>query len=367
MSRFGNGKRVEAAVLAACLSFAACLSGCTGGGDDPEENRVIVEQEAAPVDYKLTAVSRGDVVLSENIRCTYTQLNSQQISFEVSGKMVSKVYVRQGDEVKKGDLLAELSGGAREAEIEELEYRLARNRLLLEQVDETENYELSRRWLENIYNGNTYGTDDIPNLQKNNEYSREDYRDAIAMDEQRLEQVRREVRQSRVYAELSGSVYSIKADLEGSTSVKDEVVMEIMDNSQCVFTVSNTTYAAYIKEGQILDLSSVSVAGVGQLQVEPYRMDQWEDAMYFSLVDNGEEISGLEAGATAFINLTLEERKNVLTLPTSAVQKADDKWYVYVVSETGTREVKWIEVGLQSRSTVEITGGLEEGEKVVQR
>ena len=143
--------------------------------------------------------------------------------------------------------------------------------------------------------------------------------------------------------------------------------MEIMDNSQCVFTVSDTTYAPYIKEGQILDLSSVTASGVGQLQVEPYRMDQWEDAMYFSLVDNGEEVSGLAAGATALINVTLEERKNVLTLPTSAVQKADDKWYVYVVSETGTREVKWIEVGLQNRNTVEITGGLEEGEKVVQR
>ena len=45
----------------------------------------------------------------------------------------------------------------------------------------------------------------------------------------------------------------------------------------------------------------------------------------------------------------------------------DEVYYVYVVDETGMRQVKWVEVGLIGNTTVEILNGLEEGEKVIRR
>lgn len=360
MKRFMKRK---AGLLAAGLAMVTALSGCTQVGDT-EDKRIVVEQEAPAVEYKLATVSRGDVVSFKGVRATYSQLNSQKVSFEVSGKLVSRVYVKKGDKVQKGDLLAELSGGSREAEIEQLEYQIKRNKLLLEQLDETENYEISRRWLENIYNGKKWETDGIEGMQQNNNYSRQDLQDAISLDEKQLSQIRNEVRQSKIYAGMDGSVYSIKSKLEGSTTVRDEVVMEIMDSSQCLFVVSDMTYAPYIKEGQLLEISSMSGSGTGKLQVEPVKRDEWNDAMYFSLIDS-ESAVDLEAGSTATINVILDERKNVLTLPTAAVHSADDKWYVYIVGEDNNREVKWVEMGLQGKEAVEIVSGLEEGEKVV--
>lgn len=356
--------RIRAGIFAAGLLLATALSGCTDAAE-PEDNRVIVEQEAPVAEYMLAAVSRGDVVSIAGVRATYSQLDSQKVSFPVSGKLVSKVYVKKRDKVKKGDLLAELSGGSREAEIEQLEYQIARNKILLQQVDDTENYEISRRWLERIYNGRYYETEGISQLQKYNEYSREDYRDAIALDEQLLSQIRTEVQQSKVYAQTDGSVYSIKENLEGSTSVKDEVVMEIMDSSKCLFVVTDMTYASCVKEGQILELSIVAGSGAGKHQVEPYQMDQWTDAMYFSPVDSGESGAVLEAGSSGTLSLIRDSRENVLTLPSLAVHNAEGKWYVYVVNAEGIREIKWIEVGVQGSEVVEIVGGLEEGEKVV--
>lgn len=354
--------RVKAGLLAAGLMMTAAFSGCTQEAE-PEENRVVVEQEAPAAEYKLATVSRGDVVSIKGVRSTYSQLNSQKVSFEVSGRLVSKVYVKKGDKVQKGDLLAELSGGSREAEIEQLEYQIERNKLLLAQLDDTENYEISRRWLENIYNGKTYETDGIESLQQSNEYSREDYRDAIAADEQLLEKILKEVRQSKVYADMDGSVSFVKTDLEGSTSVREEVVMEIMDSSQCLFVVSDMTYAPYIREGQLLDLSVAAGNGAGSYQVEPYLMEEWTDQMYFSVI--GGEDNNLEAGNSGTINVILDSRENVLTLPVASIHQADDKWYVYIVGDDGVRQVKWVEVGLQGKEVVEIAGGLEEGERVV--
>ena len=72
-----------------------------------------------------------------------------------------------------------------------------------------------------------------------------------------------------------------------------------------------------------------------------------------------------EAGTRGYIDFYIDSRQEVLTLPNLAVQSSDDKYYVYVVNDDGVREVKWIEVGLVGNETIEITGGLTEGEKVV--
>lgn len=355
--------KIESGLLAAGLGMLAVLSGCAGPSSE-EGGRVVVEQEAPAVEYRLATVSRGDVVSFKGVRSTYTQQDSQKVSFEVSGRLVSKVYVKKGDKVQKGDLLAELSGGSREAEIEQLEYQIARNKMLLEQLDLTENYEISRRWLEAIYNGKQYEVDGIPGMQKNNEFSRQDYEDSIAIDEQKLAQIRNEVRQSKIYAEMDGAVSSIKSDLEGSTSVMDEVVMEIMDSSLCKFESKDMSLAEFVKEGQALELLVSAGNGAGSYVVEPYNRAEWTDYMFFTIVD-GENSYALEAGATGTVNIVLDSRENVLTLPTACVHQADDKWYVYIVGEGNVREVKWVEVGLQGKDVVEIVSGLAEGEKVV--
>lgn len=362
---YRSGKRIGIQCLAAGMIVSAALSGCTESAPE-EEKKVIVEQEAAAVDYSLVAVTRNDFISSRGVRCTYSQFHMEDLSFAVSGKLVSKVYVKDGDTVEKGTLLAELSGGSREDEIERLQYQINRNQMLLEQVDDTENYEISRRWLNKIYNKGFDQTGDIPNLQKENEYRREDYRDAIALDQQQLDQVKKEVRQSKLTAGISGTVTIMKDRLEGSTSVKDEVVIRVKDNSERFFAVSDMSYLPYVRDGETLTMSVVTGPGRGTYQVEPYKKETWTDQMFFSIVDGDDGII-FESGDTGTITFILDSRMQVLTLPQDAVHGADGKWYVYVINESGGREIKWVEVGLQGNNIVEIISGLEEGEKVILR
>lgn len=359
-------KRISG-ILIAQLCAVSVLSGCTAT-ETENDKIVIVEQDPTVIEYKLGVAAIDDVVLSQNLRCVYSQLNGQEVSFSVSGKQISKVYVKEGDNVKKGQLLAELSSGNRESEIKQLEYQIARNKILLEQLDESENYEISNRWLNFMY-GYSYGSaeslkEGIANMQRNNQYTREDYRDAIALDEKQLEILKTEAKQGRVYAALNGTVTSVEDRLEGRTSTKDEVIMTIMDNSECLFTVTDMSYLDYFEEGKETEMTISYGTGAGTYKLIPYEMDKWTDKMLFEIAEGG-ETAIIEPETMGSMQVILDERKQVLTLPSNAIHNADDKYYVYVVGENNMREVKWIEVGLMGKDKVEIVSGLVEGEKVI--
>ena len=356
-------------VLAVFLSSLSVLSGCAATGAD-DDKLIIVEQDPVAVEYKFTVATVDDVVLSKNLKCVYTQLNGQEVSFKVSGKRITNVYVKEGDNVKKGQLLAELSSGVKEAQMEQLEYQIARNKILLKQLEDNEAYEISNRWLNFIY-GYSFGSQEslkagIANLQRNNEYLKEDYSDAIALDEQQLNQLKTEAANARVYAKLDGTVTSIKKDLEGKTSTKDEVIMTVMDNSECLFAVENTDYLSYFAEGKEEDMTISSGQGSGDYKLIPYDMKNWKDTLYFTISQSGSD-GVIEPGTLGTMKVVLDQKSQVLTLPAEAIHRADDKSYVYVVGENNMRQVKWIETGLEGNDKVEIVSGIVEGEKVIIR
>jgi membrane fusion protein, multidrug efflux system len=68
-----------------------------------------------------------------------------------------------------------------------------------------------------------------------------------------------------------------------------------------------------------------------------------------------------------FINarLLLETRKNVLVVPSSAVQRGPQGLFAWIVTEKNTAEVRKIEVGPTTASLTVITSGLADGVRVV--
>ena len=51
-------------------------------------------------EYQLVAVTEGDVQVVQKINCIYQQSDEEELSFEINGKKIEKVYVEEGDEVK---------------------------------------------------------------------------------------------------------------------------------------------------------------------------------------------------------------------------------------------------------------------------
>ncbi len=361
--------KIIGAAMTMQMFIMAALGGC-GEAKSHNDNLVIVEQESPALEYSFGVATVDDVVLSKNVTCIYKQLNGQEVSFDLSGKMISKVYVKEGDAVKKGQLLAELTSQNREDEIEQLQYQIRRNKLLLEHAQENENYDISSMWLTFLYQSGGSAREEealkknVENLQRNYRYTREDCEDAIALDEQQLSGLLKEAGQSSVYATMDGTVTKVKENLEGSTSTKGEIIMQIMDNSECLFAVEELEYMPYFREGQEIEMSISYGSGAGDYKLVPYQMQQWEDALLFAITE-GNEGATIEPGAYGTMLVILDQREQVLSLPVSAVHTADGEKYVYVVGENNMREVKWIETGLCGNEKVEITTGLVEGEKVI--
>jgi len=368
-----SGKnRIRRWLALACLpGIALAVPGC-GQPRHDDQGIIVVEQEAEPIAYDMAVVMLGDVRKTQRIKCTYQQQNDESLSFGVSGISVKKVYVQEGDTVERGQVLAELSSASRQEDIARLEYQLARNQLQMDYSQINEDYEISTLWLNYLYQSDQSQADrerleeGVAQVQQNYSYAREDWQDAMGLDQLQLEQIRREEAASRLVAGMSGTVSHIKEKLEGSTSVRGEEVMTIIDGSECLFMTQAPEYAACFQEGTKVYMEITSGSGAGKYTLLPHEMGQWGEQQLFSLAD-GEENATIEVGTMGFIVAVVEQRSQVLYVPAAAVHSAEDRAYVYVLGEDQTREVKWIETGLYGDDTVEVLSGLTEGERVILR
>ena len=344
------------------------LSAC---GEQEEENIVVIENETSETGYGLVTVTRGDVVLTQSITATYTQLNEQTVSFDSGGRRISKVYVNPGDSVKRGDLLIELSQDNLQSQIDELEYRIEKNELQLEYLDAAEKFDEQSAYNSFVYGDPDIDEDDVKAYQKNQDsidrnyrYKREDLNDELEFDRRKLSKLKGEYNSGRIVSTMDGIVYSMVDNLEGSTSKKDEVVMTIVDNASGRFEANDPEFASYFHEGEPVELKIVYSSASGDYEVVPINMSSWGEKQIFE-VFSGPDNEGIDVGTTGTIKVVLDKREGVLTLPLGAIYHADGKPYVYVLDENDFRQMVWIETGLTGDDLVEVTSGLNEGDKVV--
>ena len=346
------------------------LAGC---GSNEEEKLVVVDNSDEEPLYSLIPVTREDVLLTRSLNATWVQDKEQEVSFPVGGKRVSRVHVRQGDSVKPGDLLIELSADHLEEEIDQLEYRIQKNELALSWLDAAEEFERTDAYNNFVYNTAEIKDEDVEKYEKNEalisesyRYKREDLNDELEFDRKKLDRTKAELAGSRICSTMSGTVYTVKTDLEGSTSRKDEVVMTIVDGSAGHFEMKEPEMASCFQEGEPVQLNILYGNAVGSYEVVPRHMERWGDVQEFDIL-SGPDNDGIDVGTSATITITLDKRERVLSLPVGCVFKADGKSYVYVLDDNGFRQIAWVETGLTGNDRIEITGGLNEGDQVVRQ
>jgi HlyD family secretion protein len=73
----------------------------------------------------------------------------------------------------------------------------------------------------------------------------------------------------------------------------------------------------------------------------------------------------LKYGMTATAEILIQDKKDILMVPLSALQSKQGKRYVTVKNAAGVNESKEVTIGIRSKTMVEITKGLNEGDKVI--
>lgn len=346
------------------------LTGCAEAEEG--EALVVVSNTEEEYAYTLVDVKRGEVVLSESLTAKYVQTKEQEVSFHEGGKKIEKIYVREGDKVKAGDILAEVSVGTLEEDIARLEYEIKKKELQKGYLDAHEDFDLTSSYYSLAYYSACEEEDLEAQIERDEEIresyknQREDYEDELEFDRAELSKLKNELQSSRLYATMDGMVYRVERDLEGTTSKKDEVIMTIIDGTEGVFAMEEPDYAQYFTDGEMVTLEITYSSAKGSYEVLPYQMGSWGEMQYFSVYD-GPENDGIEVDTTGTIHVVLEQKEDVLYLPKECIYVADGKTYVYVLDEQNMRNICWVETGLEGDKNTEIISGLKEGDTVVKR
>lgn len=355
--------------LAFFCTIALLASAC-GTETEGEDNIVLIEKETEEISYTMGTVVIDDVVVQDTVTCVYQQTKEQKVSFPVSDRKISQLYVKEGDIVEEGQLLARLSLGDSIAERDELEYQIERNKLLIDAIEENEENEIALMWMEYEYNSSQTTEEKevvekaIEKLRQSNRYEIEDLEDSIMIDSLKLEELQNYIDQAYVYANMPGMVTAIKSNLVGSTSVEGETIMKVIDSTECFFAVEDVEYASCFEENVAVEMNITYGGGAGTYQLVPYDMENWTEQLLFCVAE-GQDDSVIDVGSKGTMSVILDSREQVLTMPVSALHGANGKYYVYVIGENNMREIKWIEIGLRGKNNVEILSGLTEGEKVI--
>ena len=350
----GKGRGVFRAAAAVVLSMCI-LAGC--GSEDKRHTIKVVTGDVS-AQYELALAEYHDVELIQMINCTYSQVREDKLCFELDGYRVGNVFVEEGQDVKEGDLVAELDISSVEKEVSNLSSELLELDLSIRQAQEMIDFYDSR------INSSAFSLA----LKEQYTLSKEEYEEkliqynsSIEYDNSRLEKDRDIIAHSKLYSTMDGTVSSIKDNIMDWTSNKATSVITIIDSSICAFQATDEVAAQYLKVGDGVDIvlgnGASYPASVSSVDKDSFKISFELDDPDFSLT----------VGTKGMINQVIDRREQVLSVPRLTVFNTDEYYYVFTLSESGVRELQKVEVGLIGTDYVEILSGLELHSSVILR
>ncbi|MCR5823447.1 MAG: efflux RND transporter periplasmic adaptor subunit [Lachnospiraceae bacterium] len=343
--------------------FALCLSGCSLIPTEHLREPELFTGEDVP-EYEFATVKKGNLIKEENVVCTYMSIDSQELSFDIAGEKYGGIYVQAGDEVKKGDLVAELDTAAEKQILEDLlsekehaEYMLSllkekraltaeRARLLYEAADVGE--KIKRDTPEEVWN--SFEPDIILLEDRIEELS-----NSVTAYEQRIEDC-------RLYADMDGTVTYVKEINSKSTSIAGARVVVISDLSTSLFK-SYTTHKPLFTTGSRF---TAEIDGrnypVEVAEPDEFGIAAKENEVFFKIIGSA---YGLTDGSKGTVKVVTESATNVLYVDSKAVNSYGDQMIVFYLDENNVRNYKTVKIGVTINGFTEISFGAHEGEEFI--
>jgi multidrug efflux system membrane fusion protein len=279
---------------------------------------------------------------------------------KVSGELL-RLHFKEGDEVKAGQLLAEIDPRSFQASFNQIQGTLQRDQALLKnaQLDLQRYKELQAQ-------------DSIAGQQVDTQAALvRQYQGTVAADQAQADAAKLQLSYTRITAPIAGRLGLRQADRGNVVNPSDAngiVTITQVKPIDAVFSVPEAhvgTLARRLAEGRELpvelwDRDLKQQLGRGRLNAVDNSIDIATGTIKAKAAfDNAEG----RLFANQFVNVKLEvdRLEQALTVPTTAVQNN----YVYLVQEDGTVTQRRIAVGVTDGDRVSVKGELKPGEQVV--
>jgi len=321
-------------------------------------------RNAAPMSIVPEVVGKGDIGITLNALGTVSSLATVTIRSQISGQLV-RVAFKEGDEVKKGDLIAEIDSRPYEATLAQAKGQLARDEALLKgaQVDLTRYQGLAAQ-------------NAVPHQTLDTQIA------LVAQDQGTVEADRATVKSAevnlqycRIISPLDGRVGLRLVDQGNYVTPGDAnglVVITQLQPISVLFTVPEDNLQAIAKRiqaGAVLpaaayDRSNASKIADGTLQTFDSQIDQTTGTIKLR-AQFSNETRALYPNQFVNIRLLLDTHKDVTTISTAGVQRGVPGTFVYVVNADSTVSVRPVKLGVTDGNRVEVASGLTPGDRIV--
>jgi multidrug efflux pump subunit AcrA (membrane-fusion protein) len=340
--------------------LAQVITGCSLLPKEEGEKNVLMVHTQENVEYQLALVQQADIVNSETMYCTYSQRDGEELSFGQDKLEVKAVYVAVGDQVNKGDLLAEAKLDGIDDQINELDYSIEELDLKIESRKRLHRLKLellSIQYKNQIIDQATYEAE-LAKEKQVHQLELGSYEDELYLTQLKQTEAMKKRDEGRIYAGMDGIVSYVYAGLlSGPTSVS-QTVMTLMDKSQCAFKATSKNAKNY-EEGESVQLE---LSEGSSIETTVVHSKTEEDVVYFQLLYPDFELS---VGERATTELILEQKKDVLVIPTEALRKTQDSYYVYMQNADGMKVMQPITIGISGNGITEVTSGLEDQDIII--
>jgi len=337
---------------------AACSANTPAPKSSGNPTPTPIPLAAAPIKPTYT-VQRGDVTSLVQFDGRITPVKMNDLFFRTDGR-VKNVYIKQGDSIKTGELLADLEV------IDSLKRQQAGNDFALNTAQiHLDMAQLDLKQAEALDNTPAQRQFDIPMKQYAVQLAQ------IDLDETKLnnEDVQANIDAAQIIAPFDGQVLSVDV-YAGSDETAYKTGVTVGDISQMEVTSEpSSDQLNQLVEGQPVTVVATFQPGVilnGKIRQLPFTSttSNSADPMTHIQLDTDPTQSGFVYNDAVRVTVTLQQKTGVLWLPIQAVRTFESRQFVVIQDGAVQRSVD-VKVGITGQDRVEITDGLTEGQIVV--
>jgi multidrug efflux system membrane fusion protein len=321
-------------------------------------------RSSGPMSIVPEVVGKGDIGINLNALGTVTSLATVTIRTQISGYLM-KIDFKEGDDVKKGDLLAQIDPRPYEAALAQANGNLARDEALLKgaQVDLTRYQGLAAQ-------------NAVPRQTLDTQVA------LVAQDEGTVEADRAAVKAAqvnlqycRIVSPLDGRVglrqvdqgnYVTPGDTNGLVVITQLQPISVLfvlpeDNIQ---TVLKRMQSGALLPAAAYDRSGTNKIADGTLQTFDSQIDPTTGTIKArSQYANDNKI--LYPNQFVNVRLLVDTHKDVTTMSTAGIQRGVPGTFVYLVNADNTVSVRPVKLGVTEGERVEVISGLAPGDRIV--
>ena len=321
-------------------------------------------RNAAPMSIVPEVVGKGDIGINLNALGTVTSLATVTVRTQISGYLI-KIDFKEGDEVKKGDLLAEIDSRPYEATLAQAKGQLARDEAMLKgaQVDLTRYQGLAAQ---NAVPHQTLDTQIALVAQDQG---------TVEADKAAVKSAEVNLQYCRILSPLDGRVGLRQVDQGNYVTPGDAnglVVITQLQPISVLFTVPEDNLQAIAKRlqsGAVLPASAYDRSGAaklaeGTLQTFDSQIDQTTGTIKLRAQFSNDN-RALYPNQFVNIRLLLDTHKDVTTMSTAGIQRGVPGTFVYLINADNTVSVRPVQLGVTDGERVEVISGLAPGDRIV--